>query len=46
MLGMEGEGMEFSEEEQMQFIQKAARKSTFINLIFFVGVVASLRIGE
>lgn len=46
MLGIEGDGMEFSDEEQMQFIQKAARKSTLINLILFVGIVATLRIGE
>lgn len=38
--------MEFSDEEQMQFIQKSARKSTLINLILFVGIVATLRMGE
>ena len=46
MLGLEGDGMELSEEEQMEFIQKAARKSTLINLILFAGIVATLRIGE
>jgi len=46
MLGLEGDGMEFSDEEQMQFIQKSARKSTLINLILFVGIVATLRVGE
>lgn len=46
MFGIEGEGMEFSEEQQMQLIQKAARKSTFINVALFVGIVAALRIGE
>ena len=46
MLGVEGDDMELTEEEQMQFIQKAARKSTLINLFLFVGIVAALRIGK